>query len=486
MKAINFKQLATFSFAALLLASCSDSNNEAGNADANAGKATTIVGSAVTSITDAQTLAARVSNLKITSTSTNARTYSATRATRSTTTPKQPTVPTDAKNITEVLNDKPWDAHPGNYYVDSDVNNSKINIKGMNIYIKNGGTFVHNSEDAWDFNTHIYVLNGGKLIARNEDKVFSCNKVDNWGTIEFPTSQNTYLIQNTFNNYGDLNVSDKTLQIESNTGNVAVYGNLVAKDIKLNSNAPTLNCTGDVTVEKIYLTNSSTATINETLTTTGTGGNVDDKNGCAIYLDSNSKLVANCAVKSHNIYVTNGSTIKTRYIKAQNYFQDSNAKVQLQNQSLFDIADTYNNQNNGEGSINLGEEGVAVIKCKKVQYNSSGDPAQVNNCKIFTTSGNNAHIIIDATDGIYNNSNNKIEVNFDGAATSIWPPAQTPSNSPSRQQCAMVEVGTTIAARVMVATQVTTLVETRATTQATVATLAAAARAIPLQRAPST
>ena len=60
MKAINFK-LATFTFAAMLLASCSDSNSDGGT---DIGKATTIVGSAVTSTTDAQTLASRVLNYK--------------------------------------------------------------------------------------------------------------------------------------------------------------------------------------------------------------------------------------------------------------------------------------------------------------------------------------------------------------------------------------------------------------------------------------
>ena len=59
MKAINFK-LATFTFAAMLLASCSDSNSDGtgGGTTAN----TKIVGSAVTAITDAQTLASRVTN----------------------------------------------------------------------------------------------------------------------------------------------------------------------------------------------------------------------------------------------------------------------------------------------------------------------------------------------------------------------------------------------------------------------------------------
>ena len=57
---LNIK-IATFSFAAMLLASCSDSNN----VDSPTPKdETTIVGSAVKSITDPTVLAARVTNFK--------------------------------------------------------------------------------------------------------------------------------------------------------------------------------------------------------------------------------------------------------------------------------------------------------------------------------------------------------------------------------------------------------------------------------------
>ncbi len=58
MKALNIK-LATFSFAALLLASCSDSNSDAPN---NNNGEKSIVGKEVVSITNAEELAARVIN----------------------------------------------------------------------------------------------------------------------------------------------------------------------------------------------------------------------------------------------------------------------------------------------------------------------------------------------------------------------------------------------------------------------------------------
>ena len=71
MKAINIK-LATFSFAAMLLASCSDSNNILENGGTSPIK--TVVGSAVTSTTDAQELASRITNYKVTTETSKART----------------------------------------------------------------------------------------------------------------------------------------------------------------------------------------------------------------------------------------------------------------------------------------------------------------------------------------------------------------------------------------------------------------------------
>lgn len=62
MKAFNIK-LATFSFAALLLASCSDSNSDNGT-EGSSIMNPKIVGSTVVSTTDAQTLATQVTNYK--------------------------------------------------------------------------------------------------------------------------------------------------------------------------------------------------------------------------------------------------------------------------------------------------------------------------------------------------------------------------------------------------------------------------------------
>ena len=59
-------------------------------------------------------------------------------------------------------------------------------------------------------------MKGGKLIAANSGEVFGINKIDNFGTIEFPASQSYYTIKNDFHNYnGDLNIEGKTLDIQN-------------------------------------------------------------------------------------------------------------------------------------------------------------------------------------------------------------------------------------------------------------------------------
>lgn len=93
MKAINFK-LATFTFAAMLLASCSDSNSDGGT---DIGKSTTVVGSAVEA-QYANDLAGRVTNYKVNNTTASARKL----ISRAYSGPEVK-VPTDAKNCLTIL-----------------------------------------------------------------------------------------------------------------------------------------------------------------------------------------------------------------------------------------------------------------------------------------------------------------------------------------------------------------------------------------------
>ena len=152
MKALNIK-LATFSFAALLLASCSDSNSDAPN---NNNGEKSIVGKEVVSITNAEELAARVINYN-TNFSTRARTranISEPQVTQLT----MPAAPTAKGTTVEGNIDK-----PGDYIVKSNVTAALANISNTNIYITNEGELTINSHWGIGENVNIYVLNGGKL-----------------------------------------------------------------------------------------------------------------------------------------------------------------------------------------------------------------------------------------------------------------------------------------------------------------------------------
>lgn len=416
MKAINIK-LATFSFAAMLLASCSDSGND--SVIDPIGKAATIVGSNVTA-EYANQLASRVINYKtikgasITPLVNKART-------RAGETPEV-TIPANAKDLATV--EEPWKAHPGNYYVKEGdvVTTQNMNIQGMTIYVK--GTFKYDDGDTYFDNTNIIVMKGGKLIAKaNTGEVFGINKIDNFGTIEFPASQSYYTIKNDFHNYnGDLNIEGKTLDIQ-NGCQVYVGGNVKAKNIKISGTKTEFACMGDVKLtEDFYMTNNTYATINGTL---------NAKTG--IKLDSQTALHAGCSVKtSSDVYITNGATIETLYLKAANYYQDSNSKMVLHDQSMVEVDDIYQNLNNTLGCTDLGDkDGVAVIKCRRIIYNAPGKKAEASSyqdwnttkktvdCNILTTSGDNATIIVDCSDGIYTNSDTNKKLTEDNTRV-IW------------------------------------------------------------------
>ena len=415
MKAINIK-LATFSFAAMLLASCSDSGND--SVIDPIGKAATIVGSNVTT-EYAEQLASRVINYKtikgasITPLVNKART-------RAGETPEV-TIPANAKDLTTVK--EPWNAHPGNYYVKEGdvVTTNNMNIQGMTIYVK--GTFKYDGGNTYFNNTNIIVMKSGKLIAANSGEVFGINKIDNFGTIEFPASESYYTIKNDFHNYnGDLNIEGKTLDIQ-NGCQVYVGGNVKAKNIKISGTNTEFACMGDVKLtEDFYMTNNTYATINGTL---------NAKTG--IKLDSQTALHAGCSVKTNgDVYITNGATIETLYLKAANYYQDSNSKMVLHNQSMVEVDDIYQNLNNTLGCTDLGDkEGVAVIKCRRIIYNAPSKKAEASSyqdwnttkktvdCNILTTSGDNATIIVDCSDGIYTNSDTNKKLTEDNTRV-IW------------------------------------------------------------------
>ena len=385
MKAINIK-LATFSFAAMLLASCSDSGTPGNDSVIDPiGKAATIVGTDVTA-EYADQLASRVWNYK----GAYANTTTKTRALATRAEATEPAVPAGTPNLSSVT--KKWDAHPGFYVVPAGetLKADGYNIEGMTIYVK--GTLEYSS--AYGSRATINVLSGGKLIARNSNEVFGDTQVSNWGTIEFPADQKEYLIKNTFyQNAGDLNIKGHDLSIQGGKGSTLfVKNSLIANKVTMSGDA-NLYVTDNATLTGAFeMSNQSYAWVNNIMTTT------------SVKIQNTTVLHSGCALKVEgDVYATNGTNLYVLYLKAKYYKQDSGANLHLQDQSMVDIEGKYVNLNQNQGYADLPDkDGVAVIKADAFYYNAPGKQGDWNpggaktvDCSVFSTSGDNAHIILD-------------------------------------------------------------------------------------------
>ena len=402
MKAINIK-LATFSFAAMLLASCSDSGND--SVIDPIGKAATIVGTDVTA-EYADQLASRVWNYK----GAYANTTTKTRALVTRAEATEPAVPAGTSNLSSVKNKH--DAHPGTYVVPAGetLNADGYNIEGMTIYVK--GTLEYGSANG--SGATINVLSGGKLIAKNSNEVFGDTQVSNWGTIEFPANQKEYLIKNTFHqNAGDLNIKGHDLKMVE--GSQLYVKNALFADKVTMSQKANLFVTDNATLTGAFeMSDQSYAWVNIMTTT-------------SVKIQNSTILHSGCSLKvDGDVNATNGTNLYVMYLKAKNYKQDSGATLHLQDQSMVDIEGNYKNLNNGQGRADLPEkDGVAVIKANAFYYNApskQGDwsqgGAKTVDCSIFSTSGDNAHIILD-TNVIYGDEWTTTPITDDNT-TIVW------------------------------------------------------------------
>ena len=410
MKAINIK-LATFSFAAMLLASCSDSGTSGEDSIIDpVGKATTIVGSNVTA-EYADQLASRVRNYKGAYATTSTKTRAlATRADAA-----EPTVPAGTPNLSSIEKEK-WYSHSGKTYVVPAGETFKAdgyNIEGMTIYVK--GKLEYST--AYGSGASINVLSGGKLIARNSNEVFLDTKVSNWGKVEFPANQKEYLIKNTFyQNAGDLNVKGHDLNIQGGkTSLFFVKNSLIADNVTMSGDAQ-LYVTDNATLTgKFEMSNQSQAWVNNIMTTT------------SVKIQNTTMLHSGCALKvDGDVYATNGTNLYIMFLKAKYYKQDSGAILHLQDQSMVDIEGKYVNLNQNQGYADLPDkDGVAVIKADAFYYNAPGKQGDWNpggaktvDCSIFSTSGDNAHIILD-TNVIYGSEGATTPIT-DENTTIVW------------------------------------------------------------------
>jgi len=356
MKAINFK-LATFTFAAMLLASCSDSNSDGtgGGTTAN----TKIVGSAVTAITDAQTLASRVTNYKIKNTTASARTRSYEGSNWD-----GKSIPEGAVKLTsnsDVYNAIHNESNGSVFVIPSGTTITEkidmapwINSLGKNrpitLYIE--GTLDNsNQDDAWGAG-NIRILKTGTFKGfknnSNNGEVFGKNNIVNYGKLEIPQNVSKLVLDGSntlIDNHGSLDLSNKAVNL-SNHAVLNVTGTLKAKSLS-------------ATYSEIY-------------------------SGCAAEI-------------SDFVYLSDGSQLNVTYLHCKNFKQDSGAAVNVKDQSMIVCDNVFMNLNSTQGTYALSEtDAVCVIKAAKLAFNAPGPDAENKvNCGMFKTTGGKAAFIVD-------------------------------------------------------------------------------------------
>lgn len=393
MKAFNIK-LATFSFAALLLASCSDSNNDNG-AEGSSIMNPKIVGSTVVSTTDAQTLATQVTNYKKKAASTT----KATRTIDASNTdifegvidmPAEPAVPAEAIDLVSAPQGT---ALSGNVFKISSGNIALTNQFQMSntatIYVESGATLTYNY---WDGGYKIIVLKGGKLVDSYGNATRLCD-IDNYGTIEF--SQDRIDINHTFRTSKNLNVAGKYLAI---SGKAYFGGNVTTK--ALYPGGSTTNIKGDLQLgENEGLKLDS---VNNMPTKMNVDGKITAKK---LELTNGSILYSGCgAVINEEVNLNDGTALHAKYLECSKFIQSSGAKLILSDQSYVNCSGEFASYNNDTSySILEGDGAKAVIKADKFFFNN-GAPQKDDagetyyEVMMFSTPGsNNPQIVADGT-----------------------------------------------------------------------------------------
>lgn len=409
MKAMNFK-LATISFAALLLASCSDSNSD-GETTVSPIMNPKIIGSTVVSTTDAQTLAKQVINYK-------AKAASATKATRTIddnnsatfegiiNMPAEPSVPAEAVDLVSAPQ---WTALSGNVFKISSGNITLANQYQMSntatIYVESGATLTYNY---WDGGYKIIVLKGGKLIDTHGNATKLCD-IDNYGNIELPKDRID--INKTFRTSQDLNVADKVLAI---SGKAYIGGNVTAKTFYPGSGI--INIKGNLNLGESGLKLDSTNG-----ETNGTKLNVDGKiTAKSLELTNSSILYSGCGAEiTGDVNINSGTALHAKYLKCSNFVLSSGASLILSDQSFINCSGEFTSNNNDTSlSILKGDGAKAVVKADKFFFNNGAPETDDAGEKyflvdMFSTSGSNNPQIV--ADGSFYVNGEKVNVKFRNA-----------------------------------------------------------------------
>lgn len=392
MKAIHIK-LATFSFAALLLASCSDSNSIITDEPA-VGKASKIVGSSVKALYSSD-LTSRVHNLKGNVTKAT-RAYDASKFDGITSMPTQPNVPAEAIDITTAPGNS-YDSHTGIYFIKANTTFDTNNwgLSGATFYVEKGATLIWN---AYGPNCTIYVLDGGKLKVGNSP-VFQQATVYNYGNIEFNNNTNEVNVSQPFYNAGNLDLTGKKFNVQNKC---YIGGNLKANELA-NNWGMALYIAGDCEIKS-----------NEELRLSGSSLNIGGKFSTAgnLSLNTGALFVSGCSINvGGNLDVNSGGEIHIDYLSANNITLSSGSSIVMKDKSMINCAGTLasNNQDTSHNYLE-GNNAVAVVKASTITFNN-GAPIENTDANqekkkyeitMFGTPGNNSKIILDGTFKINN------------------------------------------------------------------------------------
>lgn len=382
MKAINIK-LASFTFAAMLLTSCSDSENGITTPDTTQD----IVGKEVVSITDAQALASRVYNFKRPS-ATRAAGVTSANLNQAYTMEAEPTG-LDFAKMEKMSNYQPYNlpANTDMYIAPGETIafNQNYHLNGNTIYV--AGTYECNA--TWtEGNYTIVVLKGGTLKwtggnifpNQNGGKIlcygnFECNadlEVQNRGIFKIA---------------GDLNLKGHTFRV--NNASVYIGGKLICNEFKNQANAYTNIQGGIEGIEDKPVELDGVV-------------NIDGK--CKmkdLYLIGNGQLYC-CSLELTGDFKSMGgdgagSALHTSYLKAKNLLLASSNNIYLVNNSSIEVEGTLQCNKNASAMIFLqGVNSKAYIKANVIKFNGSGSPATLNDCYMFNAMDTGGEYYIDA------------------------------------------------------------------------------------------
>ena len=372
MKALNIK-LATFSFAALLLASCSDNGTDNPANPITPITNSKLLGISVKSNTDAKELSARVTNYKVTSTKVTRASFSDVFGNFNSMPAESSITPTGKELEGDIT-----DANQAGTYIVSSYKEMLLGKVGnTTIYVKKGATLKLTNVYELQNNVTIYVMSGATLIDQTYDLASAGITIYNYGTLQF-TNANKYIAPKQYiYNYGDANWSNNTI---INQGHLYVGGDFKAKAWGGWQGGGTLYVSGNFEYP------------NEDLTFDGNfyiGGKLSAKN---ITFSNNAKLYNACGVfATQNINITGSNCeLHVAYLNAQKLDQSATSNIYLKNNSYIETPNYYNH-NAGEGSITLeGDKAVAYIIGEKLHYNHSDEYKK--DLKMFRTSGNESKI----------------------------------------------------------------------------------------------